>query len=250
MVVRGIVLLVAGALGGMVGTAGGIMSLITYPALLAVGIPALPANVANLVAGVACWPGSAVASRPELAGRASWLRRWSLVAAAGGGVGAGLLLSTPDQAFRSVVPFLVAAGSLALLFQPQLSALRDQGHTRDGAGLLYAGGLITVSVYTGYFGAGAGVMTLALLLLTTDPQMATANALKNMLVGAASVTAAAVLVISGPIDWSAVIPLAAGMLIGSIVGPAVARRVPAKILRWLVGLFGLGFAVYLWLAQG
>ena len=250
MVVRGIVLLVAGALGAMVGTAGGIMSLISYPALLAVGIPALPANVANLVASVACWPGSAVASRPELGGRASWLRRWSLVAAAGGGVGAGLLLLTPDQAFNSVVPFLVAAGSLALLFQPQLSALRDHGHTRDGAGLLYAGGLLAVSVYTGYFGAGTGVMTLALLLLTTDGQMASANALKNMLVGAASVTAAAVLVISGPIDWSAVIPLAAGMLIGSIVGPAIARRIPAKVLRWLVGLFGLGFAVYLWLAQG
>ena len=115
MVVRGIVLVVAGALAGMIGTAGGIMSLISYPALLAVGIPALPANVANIVAGVACWPGSAVASRPELAGRASWLRRWSLAAAAGGGVGAGLLLSTPDQAFNSLVPFLVAAGSLALL---------------------------------------------------------------------------------------------------------------------------------------
>ncbi len=248
--VRGVVLLVAGALAGMVGTAGGIMSLISYPALLAVGVPALPANVANIVAGVACWPGSAVASRPELAGRASWLRRWLLVAAAGGGVGAGLLLSTPDQAFSTVVPFLVAAGSLALLFQPQLSALRDHGRMGDGAGLLGAGGLLAVSVYTGYFGAGAGVMTLALLLLTADRQMASANALKNMLVGAASVTAAAVLVISGPIDWSAVIPLAAGMLAGSIVGPAIARRVPAKVLRWLVGLFGLAFAVHLWLAQG
>jgi uncharacterized membrane protein YfcA len=249
MVVRGIVLVVAGALAGMIGTAGGIMSLISYPALLAVGIPALPANVANIVAGVACWPGSAVASRPELAGRASWLRRWSLAAAAGGGVGAGLLLSTPDQAFNSVVPFLVAAGSLALLFQPQLSAWRDHGHTRDGAGLLYAGGLLAVSVYTGYFGAGTGVMMLALLLLTTDRHMVSANALKNMLVGAASVTAAAVLVASGPIDWPAVIPLAAGMLIGSMAGPAIARRIPAKILRWLVGLFGLGFAVHLWLAQ-
>src|ERR1039457_3034827 len=106
MVVRGIVLVVAGALAGMIGTAGGIMSLISYPALLAVGIPALPANVANIVAGVACWPGSAVASRPELEGRASWLRRWSLVGAAGGGGGAGPLLSTPEQAFNSVVPFL------------------------------------------------------------------------------------------------------------------------------------------------
>jgi uncharacterized protein len=226
------------------------MSLISYPALLAVGIPALPANVANIVAGVACWPGSAVASRPELTGRASWLRRWLLVAAAGGGVGAGLLLSTPDQTFSSVVPFLVAVGSLALLFQPQLSALRDQGRTRDGGVLLYAGGLLAVSVYTGYFGAGTGVMTLALLLLTTDPHMASANALKNMMVGAASVTAAAVLVVSGSIYWSAVIPLAAGMLIGSLVGPAIARRISGRVLRWLVGLFGLGFAVNLWLAHG
>jgi uncharacterized membrane protein YfcA len=241
------VLLGAGALAGIAGTAGGIMSLISYPALLAVGIPPLPANVANIVAGVACWPGSAVASRPELAGRASWLRRWSLVAAVGGGVGAGLLLSTPDQAFSMVVPFLVAAGSLALLFQPQLSARRDRGRARDGAGLLYAGGLLAVSAYTGYFGAGTGVMTLALLLLTTDRDMASANALKNMLVGAASVAAAAVLVVSGPVEWAAVIPLAAGMLIGSLVGPVIARRVPATALRWLVGLFGLGFAVHLWL---
>lgn len=246
----GVVLLGAGALAGMVGTAGGIMSLVSYPALLAVGIPPLPANVANIVAGVACWPGSAVTSRPELAGRASWLRRWLLVAAVGGGAGAGLLLSTPDQAFSAVVPFLVAAGSLALLFQPQLSALRDRGRTRDRAGFLFAGGLVAVSVYTGYFGAGTGVMTLALLLLTTDRQMASANALKNMLVGAATVTAAIVLVISGPVAWSAVIPLAAGMLIGSIMGPVIARRVPATVLRWLVGLFGLGFAVHLWFARG
>ena len=98
----------------------------------------------------------------------------------GGGAGAGLLLSTPDQAFSAVVPFLVAAGSLALLFQPQLSALRDRGRTPDRAGFLFAGGLVAVSVYTGYFGAGTGVMTLALLLLlTTDRQMVSANALRT-----------------------------------------------------------------------
>ena len=67
----------AGMLSGIVGTAGGITSLISYPALLAVGVPALPANVANIVALVACWPGSALASRPELQGKVAWLRRWA-----------------------------------------------------------------------------------------------------------------------------------------------------------------------------
>src|SRR5580658_424647 len=96
---RVVFLLAAGIAAGMVGTAGGITSLISYPALLAAGVPALPANVANIVALVACWPGSALASRPELQGKASWLRRWAWVSAAGGAIGAALLLSTSPGAF-------------------------------------------------------------------------------------------------------------------------------------------------------
>jgi len=154
----------AGMLSGIVGTAGGITSLISYPALLAVGVPALPANVANIVALVACWPGSALASRPELQGKAAWLRRWAWVSAAGGAIGAALLLSTSPGAFGRVVPFLVAAGSLALLLQPRLSALRkNPDHTNTP---LLLGGLLSVSAYNGYFGAGSGVMTLSLLLHT------------------------------------------------------------------------------------
>src|ERR1700761_3184285 len=97
----------AGIAAGVVGTAGGITSLVSYPALLAVGIPALPANVTNIVALVACWPGSALASRPELAGSGSWLRRWAPVAALGGAAGSALLLFTPAGVFSRVVPFLV-----------------------------------------------------------------------------------------------------------------------------------------------
>jgi uncharacterized protein len=119
----------AGVLAGIVGTAGGITSLISYPALLAAGVPALPANVANIVALVACWPGSALASRPELQGKAAWLRRWAWVSAAGGAIGAALLLSTSPEAFGRVVPFLVAAGSVALLLQ-----LAQAGAARLGPG--------------------------------------------------------------------------------------------------------------------
>jgi uncharacterized membrane protein YfcA len=113
-------LLSAGIIAGLVGTAGGITSLVSYPALLAVGIPALSANMTNIVALLACWPGSALASRPELTGKGSWLRRWIPVAAVGGALGSALLLSTPIRIFGR----MVIAGSLALLAQPPLSARR------------------------------------------------------------------------------------------------------------------------------
>lgn len=236
----------AGAVAGAVGSAGGITSLVSYPALLAAGVPALAANVANIVALVACWPGSALASRQELQGQAPWLRRWIWVTAAGGLLGAALLLLTPAQAFARVVPFLVAAGAIALLLQPALRA--PAGHEdRRRRPALFAG-LLGVSAYGGYFGAGSGIMTLALLLITVDSRLVTANALKNMLIGAGSVISAATLVLFSPVQWVAVAPLAAGLLAGSMIGPGLARRVRPGVLRWLVALLGLGLAVKLWVA--
>jgi uncharacterized membrane protein YfcA len=239
----------AGVLAGGVGTAGGITSLVSYPALLLAGVPALGANVANIVALVACWPGSAAASRPELAGRGPWLRRWTVVAAAGGAAGSVLLLVTPAGTFARVVPFLVAAGSVALLLQPRMAA-RPGEPGRAGRGLLLPCGLVAVSAYSGYFGAGSGVMLLALMLATADSVLPRANALKNMLVGAATIASAAILVVVARVDWAAVAPLAAGLLAGSAIGPAVARRVRPGLLRWLVALSGLGLAARLWVTGG
>lgn len=235
----------AGVVAGIVGTAGGITSLVSYPALLAAGLPAFPANVANIVALVGCWPGSALASRPELNGRVSWLARWTLPAAVGGAIGAALLVSTPSQAFARVVPFLVAVGSLALLLQPRIAALRQ--HEAAHRGPILFVGLFTVSAYSGYFGAGSGVMTLALLLIAAEPHLARANALKNMLIGATAVTSALLFVFLEPVDWAAVIPLGAGLFAGSLLGPRLARHLPARLLRWLVALLGLALAVRLWI---
>jgi len=184
----------------------------------------------------------------ELQGRAAWLGRWAPVTAVGGAGGALLLLSTPTAAFDRVVPFLVALGSLALLLQPKLAALRKDGAYPHRAYLF--GGLLAVSVYNGYFGAGAGVMVLALCLHTVDRHLARANALKNMLVGAACVVSALIFVIAGPVKWAAVIPLGIGMFAGSTLGPRVARRLPANVLRWLVAVLGLALAVKLWIAPG
>jgi hypothetical protein len=246
-VYRELFLAAAGAVAGLVGTAGGITSLVSYPALLLAGVAPLQANIANLVALVACWPGSAVASQPELRGRGPWLRRWGAVAALGGAAGSVLLLVTSQGVFARVVPFLVAAGSLALLLQPWLAA-RPSWRPDVGWGrLLLPCGLLALSCYNGYFGAGSGVLTLALLLLTTEPLLASANALKNMVVGAATVTSAALFVVLTRVDWGAVAPLALGLFAGSLAGPWVARRLPPALLRWLVALTGLALAVHLWL---
>ena len=238
----------AGAVAGLVGTAGGITSLVSYPALLLAGIAPLQANVANIVALVACWPGSALASRPELAGKGEWLRRWGVVAALGGTAGSVLLLVTPAGVFGQVVPFLVVIGSLALLLQPQIAAWQARREAPGrGSLLLLPVGLFALSVYNGYFGAGSGVLLLALLLLTTEPVLVSANALKNMLVGAATITSAVLFAVLTRVDWAVVAALALGLFAGSLVGPWVARRLPPAILRWLVALTGLALAVHLWL---
>jgi hypothetical protein len=231
----------------MLGSAGGITSLISYPALLAVGLPPFAANATNLVAVVTYWPGSALGSRQELAGRGNWLRRWTPLMLLAGGGGAALLLATPAGAFRHVVPFLVLAGSLALIYAPRLARRRAPGGRHDrtlGAWLALLG------LYSGYFGAGSGVMTLALLLTLVESHVATANALKNMLVGAATVPAAVLIAIFAPVHWGSVAPLSAGILIGSRLGPPLARRLPGDLLRVTVAALGVSLAVWLWLKPG
>jgi hypothetical protein len=235
----------AGALAGAVGSAGGITSLISYPALLAIGIPPLPANVTNAVALVGSFPGSALGSRPELAGRFAWLRHWAPLIAVGAGAGVALLLLTPNHLFARIVPFLLVLAAVVLLFQPRLSRWRDRRVT-DSSRFLLPLGLLAVSVYSGYFGAGSGVMVLALLLLTIERHLPRANALKNMLLGFADLVAAVAFAAFGPVHWTAAAPLGVGLLGGSIVGPAATRRIPGPLLRFLVAMAGIALAVWLW----
>jgi uncharacterized membrane protein YfcA len=242
-----VVLLTAGLLGGSVGSAGGITSLISYPALLAIGIPPLPANVTQAVAFAACLPGSALGSRPELQGQGPWFRRWAALAALGGAVGVVLLLSTPRHLFGRIVPFLLVAASLALFLEPRISRWRE-ARPGERNRLALPCGLFAISVYSGYFGAGSGVMVLALLLLTVERSLARANALKNVILGVADVVAAIGLAVFGPVRWTAALPLALGLLIGSRIGPSVTRHVPRDVLRVVVALAGLGLAIKLWVA--
>lgn len=241
-------LVLAGVLAGVTGAAGGITSLISYPALLAVGIAPLPANVTNAVALVASLPGSALGSRRELAGQFRWIRHWAWLAIVGGATGVALLLVTPDGVFGRLVPFLLATAALVLLVQPVISRWRE-GRARRERHVLLPLGLFVVSVYSGYFGAGSGVMVLALLLITVDQNLPRANALKNVLLGVADVVAAVGFLFFGPVHLGAAASLASGLLMGSFFGPVVTRHVPSGLLRVMVGLTGLALAAAIWAGQ-
>ena len=238
-------LIAAGVLAGVVGSGGGITSLVSYPALLAVGIPPLPANVANLVAAVVMGPGSAFSSRRELADTRPVLIRLLPLCTLASLLGSALLLITPPGVFARVVPLLVAAGSVALVVQPALMTIRARGaHGVGGPTVLLVG---AVSIYSGYFGAGSGVMFLAVVLFFYDSRIPRANAIKNVLLGVTSLAAAAVFVLAGPVQWNAVLPLAGGLLVGSTLGPIIVRHVPPNLVRWTAAACGFVLAVYLWL---
>ncbi|WP_375503057.1 sulfite exporter TauE/SafE family protein [uncultured Jatrophihabitans sp.] len=238
------ILLLAGLLAGTVGTAGGITSIVSYPVLLFVGLSRLPADTVNLVAAVACWPGAALASRAELVNQRPRLLRAMAAAAAGAALGAVLLISTPASAFGRIVPYLVIAASVSLVLQPWLT--RHMRGRRHAAAAITLPAVGLVSVYGGYFGAGSGVMLLAAWLVLVDDRMPHANAAKNMLVGATSVTASVVVVAGGSVAWSAVAPLAVGMFAGGTIGPRVSRHLPPAVIRWLVAALGAGLALQLW----
>jgi hypothetical protein len=234
----------AGVVAGVASSAGAIGSIISYPALLAVGIPALPANVTNAVAAVAAGVGSTAGSRPELKGTAGRLVRWSLITAAGAALGAALLLLTPGALFEWIVPFLVALAAMLLFAQPRIIDRR----TARGRGVHRAVlplGLFAVSVYDGYFGAASGIMTLAVLMLTVETRLLSANALKNALLAIADVVAAVGFIAFGPVRWLAAVALGLGLLAGGATGPALARRLPADALR--VAIAGSGVLLAGWL---
>ncbi|SDX59537.1 hypothetical protein SAMN05661080_00503 [Modestobacter sp. DSM 44400] len=239
-------LVLAGAGAGLMGTIAGLASLISYPALLATGIPPLTANVTNTVALSFSSVAAVSASRPELTGQRSRLGRLCVAGLLGGVTGAVLLLLTPSSAFEKLVPFLIAGASLAMLVQrpPRELAAEGAAHPRrDATGLVVA--TFAVSIYAGYFGAAAGVLLLAVFLLVTGEGVPRSNALKNVVLGVANSVAAIGYAFFADVDWLAALPLAVGFFAGGLLGPAVVRRVPQTALRRVVAVAELGLAVHL-----
>ncbi len=236
-------LVLAGFGGGLIGSVAGLASLVSYPALLAVGLPPLSANMSNTVALVFGGVGSVSGSVAELRGQRAHARRLGAIAVAGGICGGLLLVATPSNAFVRIVPWLIAGASLAILSRrSSVSPTSTEAHQPTWA---LSVGVFLVTVYGGYFGAAAGVLLLALLLITTGEPLARRNAMKNLVLGVANALAAVVFVVFGSVRWSAVLPLAVGFLLGGRLGPLVVRRAPPGPLRAVIACAGLALAVHL-----
>jgi uncharacterized protein len=236
-------LLAAGIGGGMAGTMASVASVVSYPALLALGLPPLAANVTNTMSLVFCVPGAVLGSRRELSGQRRRVLRFGAVMAVGGALGAAILLLAPPGAFALAVPVLIGLAALAVLLQPRLRALSPRPGTEQSRRRLVV--MFCVAAYLGYFGAAGGVLLLAALAATVCEPLIRINAIKNVISGAANLVAASVFALYAPVDWAFVPPLAAGFLIGGYAGQRLVRHLPVAVLRAVVALAGLALAVKL-----
>jgi len=237
----------AGFLAGAVNAVAGGGSLISFPALVAIGLPTLDANVTNTTA---VWPGylgSALAYRPELAGQTRRVRALAASALAGAVVGAVILLAAPDSVFDAVVPFLVLAGSALLALQRRIAALvrarAAEGAPEHPVALLVA--VFAAAVYGAYFGGGLGVILLAVLGIYLVDHLQRLNALKSTLSLLINTVALVAFALFGPVDWTAVAVVAPASLLGGYAGARLARRLSPDALRTVVVAFGVVVAVWL-----
>lgn len=237
-------LAVVGLLGGFVNAVAGGGSLVVFPALLAVGIHPLAANVTNAVAQ---WPGYAatvVSTRCDLVGQGKRVALTTAVVGVGAAIGAALLLVLPGQVFDQVVPALVIGASLLMAAGPWIRQ-RFRGSVNGDRPALLVPALFAAGVYGGYFGGALGVILIAALSVILADDLRRLNALKAVLsVAASSVTLIAFAFIA-PVNWLAVGVIAPAALVGGYLGGTLARRIPERGLRWSVVLLGLAVGAYL-----
>lgn len=238
-----VVMVVVGFGAGLIGYLTGLASLVSYPALLALGLSPVAANVTNTVAMVAVGGGSIASSASELKTDPAQMRSLAMLALAGGAAGSFLLLMAPGSTFEMVVPVLIAIAAVAILLQPHL---RERPMV-ERLSRFYPVGVFFVAVYGGYFGAGAGVMILALTLVCTAEPLWRAAMLKSYVLGLANLVAAIGFAVFGPVHWPAAIAMAIGGFLGGWCGPPVVARIDAGRLRIVVAICGLGLAA--WLAR-
>jgi uncharacterized membrane protein YfcA len=235
----------AGLLAGLVNTVVGSGSLITFPTLVALGLPPYVANVSNGV-GISIGNISAIHGyRRELAEQRERFIEVAPYSLAGGLTGAAALIAHPGS-FRAIVPWLVLFAVALVIVQPRLAAAisaRRQGHRSRRNAMKVA--IFISGVYGGYFGAAQGVILIAVLAISYDESLPRVNALKNLGGGIVNIAAAVLFVAFSPVDWTAVALLAGSSGIGAQLGAHVGRRLPSPVLRVLIAVGGTAAAIHL-----
>ncbi|MFC5760273.1 sulfite exporter TauE/SafE family protein [Rhizobium sp. GCM10022189] len=237
----GIVLLlfVSGMAGGVINALAGGATLLTFPAMLAAGLPPVTANASNAVAIVPGHLLAVLADRGKLLPLDAKLWLSILVCLAGGAVGALLLLALPERLFVLPVPALIGIATLLFLFSPRIAAWaearRGGAEPSRGLGLSILG---LSSIYGGFFGAGLGVILTAVLSIADPDDIRRVKALKNLLATAVSMAAILIFIAEGAVRWPETLLMLAGALAGGYLGGYLVRVLPAVIVRWFVILTG------------
>lgn len=252
--------LLAGIGAGTINAVVGSGTLITFPTLLAVGIPPVTANMSNSLGLVPGSVAGAIGYRRELVGQRARIARLLVFSTSGGVVGAFLLLVLPADAFEAVVPVLILLGVALVVLQPRLSryvAARAARRTEPGEAAAPAPLLgpwwvtpaaFATGVYGGYFGAAQGVILMGVLGIGINETLQRLNGVKNVLVAVVNAVAGLIFVVAAElglfgtdaeVDWLVVAVIAVGAVIGGFLGAAVGRKLPPLVLRGIIVVVGL-----------
>lgn len=236
--------LLAGVAAGTINTVVGSGTLITFPTLLALGVPPVTANVSNTVGLVPGTLSGTLGYRRELVGQRSRVLKLGSASLLGGIAGAVLLLVLPSEAFDTIVPALIAIGVLLVITGPAIGrrvAARHEargGLPDHGAAWVWPA-IFGTGVYGGYFGAAQGVLLMAVLGIGIDDDLQRHNATKNVLALIVNGVAALVFIAVADVDWAVAGLIALGAVVGGQIGAGVGRRLPPMALRVVIVVVGV-----------
>lgn len=240
---EGLAVLLAGVAAGTINTVVGSGTLITFPVLLAFGVPPVTANVSNTIGLVPGTLSGAIGYRRELTGQTGRLIRLGTASLLGGLLGAYLLVQLPSAAFDAIVPVLILLALVLVVIQPRvaraMAARRRDGESTAEIGPLLLGGVFLTGIYGGYFGAAQGVLLVALMGMLVQDSMQRINGAKNVLALIVNGVAAVFFLFTSAIDWTAVLLIAVGSTLGGQLGAKVGRRLPPPVLRGVIVTVGL-----------
>jgi len=223
---------------GLINALAGGGTLLSFPVLTAVGVPALPANITNAVALCPGYFGATLAQRHDLRGQRDRLLVLLPASAIGGLAGGLLLLHSGERVFRSAVPFLILLASVLLALQDPLRRWLSArvGRAAPASALRAAVPIGVASIYGGYFGAGLSVIVLAVLGITLDDSLTRLNALKQAIALSGNVAAALLFLFSGRVVWQAALVMAVGALVGGAMGMTMGTLVPPNRIQIMFAL--------------
>jgi uncharacterized membrane protein YfcA len=242
-----ILIFLAALAAGFINALAGGGTLVSFPVLLALGVSPVVANVTNTVALVPGTIGGMWSQRADFKSQYQRLLKLLPVAIVGGVGGGLLILNTSETAFNSLIPYLILLATLLLAAQVKIKnwvvARIGHTHTEQHNPLIMLSLVFLASVYGGYFGAGLGVILMAVLGLVTDDSMTRLNFLKQALGFAINMAAAIYFAFSGKVDWMIAFVMIFGSLTGGVLGGKLAGKIKPEILRWIVVSAGLIAAV-------